>query len=70
MNMEKKEYKVFAVFMNGAVKLIKNFKLLPYNYIQVMEQEPVPIEDYGDFMFFESDVTEESAFNMFLKMLD
>jgi len=66
---EKSEYKVFAVFNNGDVKLTKNFKLLPDGYIQVGDNEPTPIEDYGDYMLFKNDVTKEEAFDSFLKKL-
>ena len=61
------KYKVFGIFREGNVKLIKDFKLLPNGYIQVSNYEPAPIEDYGDYMFFENDVTEKQAFDLFLK---
>jgi hypothetical protein len=63
------KYKVFAFFKNGNIILIKNFKLLPDNYIQVSKYEPVPIEDYGDYMFFKDDITEKEVFNLFLEKL-
>jgi hypothetical protein len=66
---EQSQYKVFGVFRNGDVKLTKNFKLLPDNYIQVGNNEPAPIEDYGDYMLFKNDVTKEEAYDLFLKKI-
>jgi hypothetical protein len=63
------DFKTFAVFVNGGVILHKNFTLHPDRYIQVNENEPVPIEDYGDWMLFHDDVNEEEAFEKFLNQL-
>jgi len=56
---------VFATFSNGSAKLERNFKLLPDNYIQVKDNDPAPIEDYGDYMLCPKEVTEDEAFEAF-----
>lgn len=67
----KKNYKVFAIFINGTARLIRNFVLLPDRYIKIGDNEPTPIEDYGDWMLFENEsITEEKAFDVFLSRLN
>ncbi len=63
-------YIMFATFNNGNVKLTKNFKLLPGRYIKVGNNDPVPIEDYGDWKLFKHEVTEDEAYQLFLNNLD
>jgi len=64
---KKTQYKVLAVFRNGNVLLIKDFKLLPNRYVQIGSNEPFPIEDCGNWILLKEDVTEEEAFQAFLK---
>ena len=62
-------YKIFAIFQSGSAKLYKNFKLYPNHCIQVGNSEKTPIEDYGDYMLFEKNVTEDEAFDKFISQL-
>lgn len=61
---------IFATFNNGNVKLHKDFVLLPDRYIQLGKNEAVPIEDCGDWMLFDEEVTEDEAFNAYIKVLE
>jgi hypothetical protein len=65
----KHNYKIFAVFQNGNVKLYNDFKLYPNRYIQVGNDERTPIEDYGDYMLFKKNVTADEAHTEFIKKL-
>ena len=65
----KHPYKTFAVFSYGSVKLYKDFKLFPDNFIQVGSNELVPIEDYGDYVLLDYKATEEQAWEEFLKAI-
>jgi len=63
---EMQKYRVFAVLKdNGDVLLFRKFKLLPNRYIQVGNNEPEPIDNYGNWMLLRNDVTEERAYELF-----
>lgn len=48
--------------------LYSEFELLPDSFIRLGNGPATPIEDFGDFMFFKEEVTEDEAFDAFLEM--
>lgn len=64
-----RNYKTFAVFVSGNVVLVTDFKILPDNYIRVGNNQPEPIEDFGDYMLFDRIVSKEEAWEEFLKAI-
>ena len=64
-----KNYKTFAVIHNGYANVHTNFKLLPNSYIQVNDNEPTPIEDYGNWLISEEVLNAEQAMDKFLELI-
>lgn len=62
--------KTFAIFSNGEVQLFTVFRLFSNSYIKIENNEPCPIEDYGNWMLFNTFVTEEEAFAKFLDKIN
>jgi hypothetical protein len=63
------KYKTFALFISGDVVLITDFKVLPYQQIQVGNNEPEHLADFGDYMLFDRIVSKEEAWSEFLNVI-
>ena len=57
---------LFIVFPDGSCKGFKA-TLLPDRYIQIGDNEPTPIEDYGDYLLTWEDISEEEAHNRIIE---
>lgn len=65
------EKRYLYVFYNGEMHK-KIVKLLPDRYVVEIDEndnqidEPIPLEDYGDYLLTENNLTEEEAFKEWL----
>ena len=59
------------IFQNGGV-IKKRVKLLPDRYVVSIDEnlketdEPIPIEDYSDYLLTKEDLTDEQAFEQYI----
>lgn len=59
----------FTFSDSGDVRRYENFKLLPDRYISVNDNEPLPIEDYGNYLLTDEKLTDSEAWEKWLNLI-